>query len=302
MMAWLWACRCAADDGAERVFLGTCDASAAVRVGDRWVVGSDEDDVLRAYDPSRGGRPVSEFDLDATHAVDGERDIEAVVEAPEGLWWVGSLGREADGDPAPGRARRVLTRIAPGSTGLDFQALDDRADLLDRLRVAPEWAVVGPEAERNAPKEGGLNLEGAARAADGTWWLGLRSPLDGALALLAELPEGKIPRIHPVDLGGTGVRDLVRDGDGFLLLSGPSGEKGVTSAVWNWTPGQPIALRTQLHGDFVAEALVPDAQGRWWVLSDDGSRRIDGQRCKDLPGADRRFRARLVDSASKAGR
>jgi hypothetical protein len=292
----LLACTCAAEDAEEIVLLGTCDASAAVRVGHLWVVASDEDDVLRVYDPAAPGRPVQEFDLDAVRPVDGERDIEAAIEAPEGVWWVGSLGRKADGDDAPGRRHHVLTAISSGPEGLRFDVGEDRTDLLDRMRVAPEWQVVGPDAERLPPKEGGLNLEGAAAAADGTWWLGLRSPLDGTLAILAELPPGRVPRLHPIDLEGTGVRDLVRDGDGFLLLSGPSGEKGVTSAVWSWAPGTPIALQRQLPGDIVPEALVRDAVDRWWVLSDDGRRRVDGRACKDLPAADRRFRARrLVD-------
>ncbi len=291
----LWAAGCRKANADDSVFEGMCDASAAVRVGSLWVVASDEDDVLRVYDPAKPGPPVQTFDLDTVFPQPGERDIEAVVVSGPETWWVGSLGRDRDADPAPSRQRRVSTTLTAREGGVDFAVGADLSDLLDRLRTAPEWAVLGPEVEQRAPKAGGLNLEGAAMGADGTWWLGLRSPMDGPLALLAELPTLRPAELHPIDLEGRGIRDVVADGDGFLLLSGAPADAGVYSALWSWKPGTPIRKVKDLSGDLVPEALVRDSKDRWWVLSDDGSRRVNGHICKDLPLPEQRFRARLVD-------
>ncbi|MFP2933313.1 hypothetical protein ACLESO_50840 [Pyxidicoccus sp. 3LG] len=46
------------------VFEGMCDASGAVALGgELFVVGDDEDNVLRVYDARRGGAPVQRVDL-----------------------------------------------------------------------------------------------------------------------------------------------------------------------------------------------------------------------------------------------
>jgi hypothetical protein len=106
-----------------------------------------------------------------------------------------------------------------------------------------------------------------------------------------------------IDLGGKGLRDLVRVGPGrYLLIAGDPGDGG-TFELWQWSgPGAltpltrmgPIA--TPAAGTS-AEALVltPDRTAAW-VLFDEGQRMTaGGTECKDLQNAaDKSFHARRI--------
>lgn len=95
-----------------------------------------------------------------------------------------------------------------------------------------------------------LNIEGLAwDARNGRLLLGLREPLDGGKALLvplklrdatgaftaANLEVGDPIRL---DLGGSGVRGIEADGDGFWILSGGVGDAG-TSRLVRWSGSGP---------------------------------------------------------------
>ncbi len=116
-------------------------------------------------------------------------------------------------------------------------------------------------------KDNGFDVEGLAVAGDRVF-LGLRGPVLRGWAALLELrvrgdpetgeltlrPVGgrKGPRLrkHFLDLGGLGVRDLVRDSDDLVILAGPTMDADGPCTVFRW----PGALKAQ------GPSLVPAAQ------------------------------------------
>lgn len=283
------------EDGV-RWFEGTCDASAAVAVGDRWVVAGDEDDVLRVYDPTRGGAPVVSLGLSALFGVSAERDLEAVAVLGDEAWWVGSHGRKKGGDEAPDRAVVLPTRLSWDGTHVGIRAVGPlQKDLLDRLSQAPgvsDW--LGPASTLPPKTAGGLNIEGAARTADGTLWIGFRGPLDadGRARVVALTPQGG--GVHALDLRGRGVRDLVVQGSDLMVLAGAVTAADEGFAIYRWSPPEGAAQHVvNVPSGLRAEAIVPTATG-WWVLSDDGALETNGQACKDRDTADQRFRANHI--------
>ncbi len=281
------------DEDGVRWFEGTCDASAAVAVGERWVVAGDEDDVLRVYDPARGGAPVVSLGLSALFGSSAERDLEAVAVLGEEAWWVGSHGRKKDGEEAPDRAVVLPTRLTWDGTHVGIRAVGPRqTDLLDRLAAVPGVADWLAPASTLPPKTpGGLNIEGAAKTPDGTWWIGFRGPLDsqGRARVVALTAQGGM--MHTLDLGGRGVRDLVVQGPALMVLAGAVSSADEGHAIYRWVPRDGGAQHVvDVPSGLRAEAIVPTATG-WWVLSDDGGIETNGQACKDRETADQRFRA-----------
>ena len=107
--------------GADLMFNGACDASAAVLVGpDRLAVGDDEGDEIRIYAPT-GGDPLEpptslEKQLDQADAKN-EADLEGVGELGGRLFWIGSHARNSQGEPRPDRQRVLLTTGALAAVG-----------------------------------------------------------------------------------------------------------------------------------------------------------------------------------------
>ena len=115
-----------------------------------------------------------------------------------------------DGRPGPGGLR-----LPSGRRGL-FGVLDDDEHL------APFLGIPG--------KDNGFDVEGLTAVSDERVLLGLRGPVLRGWAVVLELTvadgDGELElqgvRKHFLDLGGLGVRDLVRDGDDLLILAGPT--------------------------------------------------------------------------------
>ena len=145
----------------------------------------------------------------------------------------------ADGRPGPGGLR-----LPSGRRGL-FGALADDGHL------APFLGIPG--------KDNGFDVEGVVAVSDDRVLLGLRGPVLRGWAVVLELTVGESGgerdgelelrgvRKHFLDLGGLGVRDLVRDGDDLLILAGPT---MVLSR-----PARVLRIRGGAHG-------LPDAVAR----------------------------------------
>ncbi len=272
----------AGEPAADRVYHGICDASAAVMLaGDTLLVAYDELNTLFAY-PLSGGRPTARFDLDELLDLPAsdEIDIEAAAHTGERIWWIGSHGLDSGANDAPNR--RVLFATSVPSPDLqDLQLLVPPQDLTPVLLDSPEVRVMlNKAARRRAPKAGGVNVEGLATTAKGGLLLGFRSPLSaadgmtGKAMIVSLLPDGERFRVQSVsqlDLGDRGVRDLVSDGEGYVLIAGPvNSAAGFTVYGWDGVSAQaePLFEVTDLH----AEALVNTGE-RWLLLSDDGKQR-----------------------------
>ncbi|QDE68939.1 hypothetical protein BHS09_19205 [Myxococcus xanthus] len=299
-------------DGREVLrFEGMCDASGAVSLGgDLFVVGDDEDNILRVYDARRGGPPVQSVDLSphlelpAAKKKAPEADIEAATGLGSLSFWLTSHGRSSSGKKAPSRLRFFATEetdAVPRLVGRPY------TQLLDDMLAAPQLARFGLDgAETKAPKApGGLNIEGMTAMPDGRSILvGFRSPVPDGKALLVPLlnpvslveEEGARAQLgEPVqlDLGGLGIRSLSWWRGRYLIISGGTAGEG-TSRLFTWRGGEdaPVAVESVDLAGLNPEAFfTPEDAEEILLLSDDGTALVDGVECKRLKDAARkRFR------------
>jgi hypothetical protein len=296
------------------VFEGACDASGAVPLGNGlFVVGDDEDNLLRVYDSRRGGPPLRTLDLSPSLALPAkkrppEADIEAATELGGRAYWLSSHGRSSSGKAQPSRLRFFAT-TAPAD-GVDLRVLGTpTARLLEDLLADPRLQGFGlREAAELAPKtRGGLNIEGMTAMLDGSGVLiGFRGPVPGGKALVVpllnprELSEGQAARLGDplrVDLGGLGVRGISSWRGRYLLIGGQM-ESGGASRLFLWKGGAdgPVPVQARELAGLNPEAFVSqEGAERLLVLSDDGSRLHGNVECKRLKDpAQKRFRGAWV--------
>lgn len=313
---WLWAGAALGAGGAGpevRLFSGMCDASAVETLGgSRFVVANDEDNELRIYDWNQPGWPVRTLELDRFWPAQGsgrEMDLEGVARLGAHLFWISSHGRNAEGRAAP--RRHALVRVPvewfeesapPASPPTRY------TELLEALQQDPRYRALRLDrAAARAPKApGGLNVEALARAPEGGLLIGFRSPLFEGRALMVPLlnPQAVLDGVQPprfgdpifLSLGGLGLRGALECERGYLLVAG-STDGGGRSRLFAWSGRNaeaPRELGSEFFKGFNPEglALWPGSPGgRLLVVSDDGTRRIQGRDCKDLPPPERRFRA-----------
>jgi hypothetical protein len=92
-------------------------------------------------------------------------------------------------------------------------------------------------------KENGIDIEGIAADGDDLY-VGFRGPVlrEGYVPVLVfDFDEPKKAKTRYVNLGGRGIRDLVRVSDGFLLIGGPVGGEPVSYEVYFWDGEDCIA-------------------------------------------------------------
>ena len=177
------------------VFRGASDASAAVAVGeDMFVVADDENNILRIYETSKAGRPVSSFDMTWFLEIEPEHpeaDIEAAAMVGRRIYWITSHGRNKDGKIRPNRYRFFATEVffeyqsiklrpvgKPYKTLVHELLKTDAASRLGLDKATRFGAdLKKKEREKLAPKEEGLNIEGLCSSPDGgTLYIGFRNP------------------------------------------------------------------------------------------------------------------------------
>lgn len=297
----------AAQRSDEVVFIGMCDASGAVPLSAHsFAVADDEDNVLRVYDADRGGPPLYERDISAGIGIPArpskrhgaapkpppEADIEAATRYGEIALWLSSHARNSKGKRKPERLRFFATSLP--TDGAELRVIGDAySDLIADLAADPRYAPfdLRAAAERAPKTRDGLNIEGMTTRARGGVLIGLRAPVPGGRALLFALenPErvvqGERPRFgDPIqlDLGGRGIRGLSRWHNRYLILAGDWGEDERTQ-LFSWdgssTQAEPLAIDLS---DLNPEGFfTPEERDTIMVLSDDGSRPNQTQRCKD---------------------
>lgn len=287
-------------------FGDTCDASAAVAVGDhRFLVGEDEHNVLRLYDLAHPEAAPRRFDLSAFLAIkpDKEADIEGAAWLGNRVFWITSHGRNKKGELNKNRLHRFFaTEIVETADGLTVRPVSGHAymDLVAALLADPQLQGLGlleaaqPKVDQDpnlAPKEKGLNIEGLSAAADGkSLLIGFRNPIADKSAIVVPLlnpnevvehgttPVFGAPILLELALGDERLRirsiELVGKGDSavFYIVGGPVAGKG-SFALFRWS-GDPKAKPTLVRpiADLIPEALFADPRtpGGLVLLSDDG--------------------------------
>lgn len=288
------------------VFRGACDASGAVAIDGRlFAVADDEDNVLRIYDAERGGAPIDAADVSPELALPvkkkkkkhPESDLEAATRLGDTALWLSSHARSKKGKEKAERLRFFSTGVPrPGApVRLNGAAY---TMLLEDLLAEPALRPFGLDGAAALPPQapGGFNIEGMTATPDGRVLLGFRNPIPEGRALLIMLENplepfsGKRARFaSPIrlDLAGRGVRGLSWWHGRYLIAAGPYDDGG-KPVLYEWGgPGaRPVQRAGALPDDFNPEAFfTPEQRQEFMVLSDDGSRPVDGERCKDLEDA-----------------
>lgn len=302
----------AADEPRPIVHSGMCDASAAVAVGPTmFIVANDEDNVLRVYRRGEPGRPVAECDLTSFLRADPKRpecDIEGAAAVGDRVYWITSHGTNKDGKFRPSRHRLFATKVKPTADGAKITPLgkpyQGLVAALDRdTRTAPY--ELGRAAEKSPEAAGALNIEGLAATPEGALLIGFRNPLPDGKALIVplenphEVIEAREPRFgKPIQLslGGLGIRSIeyFPPRKQYLIIAGPHGPE-LDFHLYQWAPSASGPQRVE-GIDFRKlrpEALFayPDDSTGIQVLSDDGTRDVDGTPCKKADPDKRSFRS-----------
>ena len=303
---------------ADVTYKRMCDASAAVALSpERFVVASDEGAKLRIY---RYGQEQPEVEQDLADFLDLEGDPEADLEGAawvgERIYWIGSHGRNSDGDKQPNRRRLFATKaiVTEGKARLEFVG-EPYKHLLRDLKSDSRFDRfhLDAAAELAAESPNGLNIEGLSSTPDGDVLIGFRNPLPQGKALLVSLTnphkvlEGKVAEFgDPIllDVGHRGIRSLEYWAARrmYLIIAGPFDNDG-DFALYQWS-GRPddsptvveaAKFRTLGLDDLHPEALFvrDDASGLIQIFSDDGDRHLSPgeKKCKKLDPSNQLFRS-----------
>jgi hypothetical protein len=288
-----------------------CDASAAVPVdGDLFVVGNDEDSVLRVYRRDQAGQPLQSQDFAPFLRIDApETDIEGATRIGDRIYWITSHGRNKDGEERTNRQRLFATDIqrAGGKVNLVPVGAAYRNLLEDLTRNEGLKPFDLARAAQKAPEdEGGLNIEGLSRTPEGALLIGFRNPIPDGKALLVRLENpdavmaGKPARLGqpmPLDLGGLGIRSLEYSEaeKTYWIVAGPF-DDGDDFRLFQWSGSPADKPQVVADADFQGlrpEALIvyPEDKSRLQALSDDGGVQIDGKKCKKAAPEKRNFQS-----------
>jgi hypothetical protein len=288
-----------------------CDASAAVSLtADLFAVANDEDNTLRVYHRKPGGLPAHSFDMTAFLRIgkkSPEADIEGSAVIGDNVFWITSHGRNAKGKDAPNRERFFATRFTvTGGTvrmapvGKPYPSLLD--DLVRESRLARFNLAA---ASQRAPKEpGALNVEGLTSTPDNTLLIGFRNPIPQGKALLVPLlnanevilgQRARFGDAIQLDLGGQGIRSIGRDKENYLIIAGSFGSDGESRAyTWKGGADAPALMAGVRFPGLNPEGLAYSnerGQTDFFILSDDGTLKINGEDCKRVKNpAFRQFR------------
>lgn len=289
-----------------------CNASAAVAVGGGlFVVADDEDKAptpLRLYRIGQRGEPLSEtpipekiLELDPDE--DSEVDIEGAARIGDVVYWIGSHSASGEGKERHNRRRLFATRLRVEGERLTIERVGKPYKHLIRdLDASGEYASfhLKDAAKREPKSDGALSIEGLASTSDGDLLIGFRNPVPGGKALVARLKKpqrvvkGRPARFgKPIelDLGGLGIRSIERRNDHYVIVAGRhDGEHNFKLFRWSGDArdAPKVIPGIDLEG-LNPEALFFDGDAAY-ILSDDGKQPINGTRCEDLPGTERRFR------------
>jgi hypothetical protein len=282
-------------------YCGMCDASAVVALNDEYfVIADDEDSIMRIFSREKPGPAIFRTNLTTFlgFAPKDEADVEGGARIGDRFYWITSHGNNRKGKEQESRQRFFAVTIQAGASGPTIQGAGrPYAGLLDDLLNEPRLAQFNLKASLGLPPKspGALNIEGLAATPDGRILIGFRNPIPGNEALIvpllnpAEVVAGARARFGDpiqINLGGYGIRSIDQWRGGYLIVGGSADGKG-KSRLYEWSgDAQPPRLVSGV--DF--EGINPEAISVFTrngvdellVVSDDGTRKVNGVECKKL--------------------
>jgi hypothetical protein len=290
------------------LYTGMCDASAALALSEMtFVVASDEDNTLRVYQRGKS-TSLQQFELSGFLEITRksnktgrlrEADIEGATRIGNRTYWIGSHGRNSDGKQRLERHRLFALDVSVAIGGVKLAPVGrPYKDLLNDLASEASLTKYAlREASQKRPKDdGALNIEGLA-ASNGALLIAFRNPRPGGKALIVPLEnpdevvagtagtKSRFGKPIELDLQGRGIRSIefVESRNAFLIVAGAHNDDR-KFALYEWRG--PSASEAKPLGSVDFKDLTPEALFSFgkeiYLLSDDGSTRINGVACKDL--------------------
>jgi hypothetical protein len=312
--------RVGADASVFETYRGMSDASAVVSLSeDLFIAADDEDNILRIYSRSQPPSAVRQFDLRSFlgSGRSAESDIEGSAAIDSTLFWITSHGNNRKGQEELNRHRLFAITVKTNQgvpmiepVGRPYTNLV--ADLLADKSLQPYNLAAALRLPPKTP--GALNIEGMASSPEGHLLIGFRNPVPKGQALIVtivnplEVISGQRARFASpqlITLGGYGIRSMERWQDGYLIVAGPIDGDG-PSRLYQWNGGAkpPEIVRGVDFAGLNPEAIsVIEREGSFdlFVLSDDGTRKVNGIEAKKLKNPNQKtFRALAVSIPAQA--
>jgi hypothetical protein len=328
----------------KRWHAGIADASAAIVIDDNYMlVANDETNSLYLYNRNHSGLPVRSFDynqgnsLALTDSFAGrwkEVDVEAGVRGiidPSVIYWIGSMSNNGAFLIKPNRNRIFAVRVSGKGNAASFSNAG-YCQLRQQLIVWGNNHGYGFDssaaAGRNAKQADGFNIEGMVFGPDDrTLYIGFRAPLVPATlrtkAVIAPVKNFEKWFNHgaqtgdpligdpiELDLGGRGIRDMIRmPNGGYVIIAGSCGSE-LVPAVYTWT-GQaaiaPVLVNSFALTGLNVEGVIPVYEGgqlslnKLQVLTDNGNDIFYGDTvfAKNLPADNLKKFSSVIRESSK---
>lgn len=308
---------------------GISDASAAMALdNDYMVIANDESNLLYVYNRNESGLPVKTYDFNSGNLLsltDGssgnwkEVDVEATVHSINNnarTYWLGSMSNSSSFNDKPNRNRIFAIDITSTGAGTSFSNGGYYAGLRSRLISWGDmhgYNFTAAAADGKDPKTiDGFNVEGMVFGPDNTTlFIGFRAPLvptgTRTKAVIAPVENFEAwfnngsPASEPtigapieLDLGGRGIRDMIRLANGNYIIVAGSYDETSVPAVYRWTglaSDAPLLLSSFGLAGINAESVMPVYQGaqltddKLQIIADNGDDIYynDGIAAKDLP-------------------
>jgi hypothetical protein len=291
---------------------GSPDASAAIGMDrNQMIIANDETNEFYIYDRDLSGPPFATFDFnpgnilaleDSSSGVWKEVDVEAGVRSivdPSITYWIGSMSNNSAFLYKPNRNRLFAVSV----TGTGEKAMIANQGSYGQLRQAlVKWgdghgydfgtcAAIGQDSK----SVNGFNIEGIVFGPDDkTLFIGFRAPLvpmkKRTKAVIAPILDfetwfnrgnpasgPQIGKPIELDLGGRGIRDIIRmPGGQYVIAAGSSGWE-LSPALFTWSGKDGEAPKRVTSFEFSGlnvEAVLPWAgknQTGLQIFTDNGS-------------------------------
>lgn len=293
---------------------GIADASAAIALDDDYmIIANDESNLFYVYDRKKSGLPVTTFDFNQANYLtltDGstnnwkEVDVEAGVKSittPGKIYWLGSMSNSSSFNNKPNRDRLFAVNVTGTGSATSFTNSGFYSNLRQQLIT---WGdangydfTAASAAGKDAKTIDGFNVEGMVFGPDNsTLYIGFRAPLvptgsrtKAVIAPIANFetwfnngaPAGNPSIGAPIelDLGGRGIRDMIRMANGgYIIIAGSYGD-AQAGAVYLWTglsTAAPILIPSLGINTLNVEGVLPinisgtETADRLQVISDNG--------------------------------